>query len=109
MNRSRGQVRFDVNELVGDFGAFLGVTIDGSNRVENGRVVPAAKVAADFFQRVARVLARQVHADLSRKRDGLVSLFALEIRQADVVVAGDLIEDLLDGDPALLTGGGIAE
>src|SRR4051812_38174724 len=75
--RLRGQLRFEMRELFGDLAVFFAVAIDGADRMKHGRVVAAAEVAADFFQAVARVTSRQVHADLTRERDALVALLAL--------------------------------
>jgi hypothetical protein len=77
--------------------------VDRADGVQHRRVVAAAEVAADFFQAVARVaLAGEEHADLAREGDALVALLALQVAQADVVVLGHGVDDLLDRDALLL-------
>src|SRR6187402_199350 len=67
-------LQFDVVDLLGHVLVLLAVSLDRADGVEHGRVVAAAEVAADLLQAVARVSARQVHADLPRERDALVAL-----------------------------------
>ena len=99
---SRRELALDVGDLAVHLGVLLHVGVDGADGMQDGGVVAAAEVAADFFQAIARVLAGEEHADLAREGDGFVAFFALEVRQADVVVLGDGFEDLLDGDALLL-------
>src|SRR3954465_6444943 len=103
------QVPFDVIDLLGDLRVVFHVFGDRADGVEDRGVVAAAEVAAYFFQAVPGVFAGEVHADLSWEGDGLVAFFALEVAGADVVVGGDAVDDLLDGDAALFGGAGFAE
>src|SRR5690554_2701926 len=73
------QLPLEVVELIGHFPVILAVGIDGSHGVQDGGVVAAAEVAADLLQAVPRVPPRQVHADLPRECDALVSFLALQI------------------------------
>ena len=62
-------------------------------------VIPTTEIPADFLKAVARVPTGQVHADLPREGDALVAFLALEVAHLHVVVLGDDVGDLLDGDP----------
>src|SRR5215203_4218384 len=104
---SSGKLRFDLGELFGDGLVGVDALFHRADRVEDGGVIAATEVAAGLFQRVAGVLARQEHADLAGEGDGFVALLALEVGGADVVVLGDDVEDLLDGDAALLGAAGV--
>src|SRR5688572_24337723 len=88
-----GELAVDELDLPVDLRVFLAVAVDRADGVEHGRVIPPAEVAADFFEAVARVLARQEHADLPREGDALVPLLRLEVGEADVVVLRDRVED----------------
>src|SRR6476659_3879519 len=99
---STRQLTLQIIQLLGDFPIALAVVVDGSDGVKDGRVIAAAEVAADFFEAIARVTARQIHADLAGEGNALVATFALKIRQANVVVLRYRIQDLLDGDPPLV-------
>jgi len=66
--------------------------------VQNSRVVSAAEVAADFFEAVAREGAGQEHAYLAGQGDGLASLLTLQIGQPYIVIIGNGVDNLRDGD-----------
>src|SRR5689334_15171019 len=87
---------FQLRELLGDLAVVFDVVADGAHGMQDRRVIAAAEVTADFFQAVSRMTTGQVHAYLPRKRDALVALLALKIGQANVVVLGHVIQDLLD-------------
>ena len=59
-------------------------------------VIPATEVTTDLLETEPGVPSSQPHADLARHGDRLVPSFAQQIRQLDVVVAGDRIDDRLD-------------
>src|SRR5205085_2496580 len=73
------QLAVQVIHLLRNLAVAFAVAIHGADGVQDGGVIAAAEVAADFFQAVARVPTRQVHADLSREGDALVATLALEI------------------------------
>ena len=61
------QLRFQSGELLGHFRVVLDIRGDGADGVEDGGVIAAAEVAADFLEAVAGVTAGQKHADLRGK------------------------------------------
>ena len=58
-------------------GVGLAEALDCPVGVENGAMVSAAEVAADFFQAVPGEASRQVHADLAGEADGFATFSAL--------------------------------
>jgi len=66
--------------------------------VQNSGVVPASEVASDFFEAVAGEGAGQEHAYLSWQGDGLASLLTLQIGQPYIVIIGNGVDNLRDGD-----------
>jgi len=66
--------------------------------VHNSGVVSAAKMAANLLQAVTSQIASQVHTNLTRQRDGLAALLALQIGEADVEMVGNNVDDIADGD-----------
>ena len=77
----------------------LGVADLGAG-VHDGGVVASAQVSADFFEAVLGEVAGQIHADLTRLGDALAPPLTLEIRQTDVEVMGDGVDDVGDADVA---------
>ncbi len=66
--------------------------------MQNSGVVPAAEVASDFFEAVAREGAGQEHAYLAGQGDGLASLLTLQIGKPYIVIIGNGVDNLRDGD-----------
>src|SRR5262245_36926514 len=64
-----GDLALQVGELFGDAGVGFGVVIDGADGVEDGGVVAAAEVAADFLEGEAGMAAGEEHADLAGESD----------------------------------------
>src|SRR5580658_7135703 len=54
-NSGAGNLVFEMRELAGDGLVLVAVLIDGADSVEDGRVIAAPEVAADFLEAVARV------------------------------------------------------
>jgi len=73
--------------------------IDG---VEDGRVVLASELAADFGQRSFRQMLGQVHGDLPRKNDLARVVLGLDLRQTKPELLRHRLLDALDRDLARL-------
>ena len=67
--RSGEHLLFDGSHVVGDGGVNAAFLVYGANRVYDGCVVTAPKIAADLLEAEAGVLAGEPHADVSGKHD----------------------------------------
>ena len=63
-------------------------------------MVAAAEVGADLYQRQARQLAGQVHADLPRHQYAAVAPFRLQLPRLHLEIAADALGDALHRDAA---------
>ena len=83
--------------------------------MHHGRVIASTKVTTYFTQTESRVLPCEIHPDLPRKGDGLVSSFGKEVRDPQTIVVADGVENVLNGGGAsrctdfLFTDGLLAE
>ncbi len=87
---------------MGEFAVGGAFRLDGSLGVEDGGVVAAAEVHADFLEAEGGELAGEVHGDLSWVADGPGALTAEEFLEADAVVIGDGFDDVADAEWALV-------
>jgi len=69
---------------------------DFLDSADDGGVVLATKGAPEVWIALVGMGARQVHRHGAWSGDGLVAAWALEVRDLDVVVAGDRLEDVID-------------
>ena len=76
---------FEGPDLAEEFLIILAFLGDRSYGVHDSRVVSAAEMGTNFFERVLGILAGEVHSNLARMGDRLVPAFAQEIRPLDVV------------------------
>src|SRR5690606_3658177 len=80
----------------------LNQLLDLAAAVDHGGVVAAAEGVADVGQAHVGQLLGQRHGDLPRSRDVAVALLGEQARDPDVVVLGDPLLDIVDGDLLLL-------
>ena len=74
--------------------------INAPDGMHHGRVITPSEIASDLTEAETGVLASEIHSNLPRKGDGLVSTLRQEIRDPQSVVAADRIQDFLDGGRA---------
>ncbi len=63
--------------------------------------VAAAEGLADLLQGMAGEVAREVHGDLARERDGVGPALAGHVGMPDLVMVGDALLNALDVEPVL--------
>jgi len=64
--------------------------------VQDGGMVSSTEVSTDFLEAVFSEVSSEVHTDLSGQGDALAPFFTLEVRQADVEVICDGVNNLSD-------------
>ena len=76
------------------------LVLDFVPRVHDRRVVFLLKFAGDLRQRIVGQFAGEVHRDLTRRGDTLVTPLLVHLLDREAVCLGDLLLDELDGDTA---------
>lgn len=85
-------------ELVSCLGIRLGESFNFRIGVEDGGMVSAAEVSANFLEAVFCEVSGKVHTYLSGQGDALASFFALQVGQSDIKVIGYNINNLGDSN-----------
>ena len=77
--------------------------------MQNGRVVAPAEVAPDLGQGHLCEFLGQRHGDLPWPRHGARAFLGMHVGNADLVVIGNGLLDVVDGDLAILNGEQVAQ
>src|SRR5580704_8981434 len=83
-----------------EVGANLGIArpegLDLPHRADDRRVIPVAERATELGEAALEPLLAQVHGDVSREGDALVTILRQEIHRAQLEVVADDALDVLD-------------